>query len=353
MKHALVEQIVDAVLYEGYILYPYRPSIKNRQRWTFGGLYPRIYCEAQGFGDSWSMQTECLLRGTTDTVLHIMVRFLHPQARKVGQLDYPVAMAPGEEPVFQVVEQVKVGDRLLQSWQEAVQREVVIDGLAVAALRSEPVCRDFKFPASRRIEAVRGETGLIEAVLVREQHAVGGRVQVSALLAGEGLFKLRVRIENDSAFSNARQTRREDAVLHSLASTHTILFVQNGEFCSAIDPPQDCAAQASACRNEGTWPVLVGTEGETDTMLSSPITLYDYPQIAAESPGEFFDGTEIDEMLALRIMTLTEEEKQAAAAVDERVQALLTRIGSLSPEQMMGLHGAVRGLRLVPAGEFA
>ncbi len=99
--------------------------------------------------------------------------------------------------------------------------------------------------------------------------------------------------------------------------------------------------------------MLVGTDGETDTMLSSPITLYDYPQIAAESPGEFFDGTEIDEMLVLRIMTLTEDEKQAAAAVDERVQALLTRIGSLSQEQMMGLHGAVRGLRLVPAGEFA
>ncbi len=230
---------------------PLRPSIKNRQRWTFGGLYPRNYCEAQGSGDSWSMQTECLLRGTTDTVIQITVRFLHLQARKVGQLDYPVAMEPGEEPVFQVVEQVKVGDRLLQSWQEAVQREVVLDGLAVATLRSEPVCREFVCPASRRVEAVRGETGLIEAVLVREQHEVAGRVQVSALLVGEGLFKLRVRIENDSAFSNARQTGREDAVLHSLASTHTILCVQNGEFCSAIDPPRDCAARGGCVPQRG------------------------------------------------------------------------------------------------------
>ena len=97
--------------------------------------------------------------------------------------------------------------------------------------------------------------------------------------------------------------------------------------------------------------MLVGREGETDTMLSSPITLYDYPQIAAESPGEFFDGTEIDEMLVLRIQTLTDEEKEAAAAVDERVRALLTRTRSLSEEQMMGLHGIVRGLRPVPAGE--
>ena len=81
--------------------------------------------------------------------------------------------------------------------------------------------------------------------------------------------------------------------------------------------------------------------------------LYDYPQIAAESPGEFFDGTEIDEMLVLRILTLTDEESQAAAAVDERARALLTRTRSMSEEQMMGLHGTVRGLRPVPAGESA
>ncbi len=37
----LVRSIADAVMYEGYMLYPYRPSsVKNRQRWTFGGLYP-------------------------------------------------------------------------------------------------------------------------------------------------------------------------------------------------------------------------------------------------------------------------------------------------------------------------
>ena len=46
MNQALVDRIVNAVLYEGYLLYPYRPSVKNRQRWTFGGLYPRSYCEA-------------------------------------------------------------------------------------------------------------------------------------------------------------------------------------------------------------------------------------------------------------------------------------------------------------------
>ena len=83
-------------------------------------------------------------------------------------------------------------------------------------------------------------------------------------------------------------------------------------------------------------------------MLSSPIILYDYPQTAPESPGDLFDGAEIDEILSLRILTLTEDEKQAAAAVDERVRALLQRTASLTRDQFLGLHGAVRGLRTLP-----
>ena len=93
-----------------------------------------------------------------------------------------------------------------------------------------------------------------------------------------------------------------------------------------------------------------GANGERDTLLSSPITLYDYPQIAPESPGEFFDGTEMDEMLVLRVLTLTDEERNAVAAVDERARALLARTSSMSQEQMMGLHGTVRGLRMASTG---
>jgi hydrogenase maturation protease len=195
-------------------------------------------------------------------------------------------MAESDEPVFEVVEKLKVGDRLLQTWQEAVQRDVALPGLDLLSLACEP---------------------------------------------------------NDML--------RDQAMLHALASTHTILGVEKGEFYSLIDPPDAFREQAAGCRNEGTWPVLVGREGETDTMLSSPITLYDYPQVAAESPGEFFDGTEIDEMLVLRTLTLTDAERQAAVAVDERVRALLTRTGSLSDEQIMSLHGTIRGLRPLPAGE--
>jgi hydrogenase maturation protease len=124
-----------------------------------------------------------------------------------------------------------------------------------------------------------------------------------------------------------------------------VLFIRNGEFVSMIDPPGALREQAALCKNVGCWPVLVGDPGEKDTILSAPIILYDYPKIAPESPGELFDGTEIDEILTLRIMTLTDEEKAAMAAVDERARAVLARTESLGKDEMMSLHGTFRGLQ--------
>jgi hydrogenase maturation protease len=351
MNRALVAQIVNAVLYEGYILYPYRLSVKNRQRWTFGGLFPRAHSEAQTTGDPWFMQTECLLRGQENTRLSIEVRFLHLQARLVGKLAHPVtSLADGEEPAFQVVENLTVAGRFLQSWQEAIERGVPLDNLALDSLVIRTLRKVFAFPASRNLEPVRGPGKEIEAILVREQQAIAGRVEVAAERLAAGLFKLRVRIENHTAFEPSGHASRDQVALASLASTHTILGVQEGEFISLIDPPDDCRSHAARCRNEGTWPVLVGEVGELDAMLSSPIIMYDYPQIAAESPGDFFDGTEIDEMLVLRILTLTEEEKQAVAAIDDKARTLLDRTQALNAEQMLGLHGTIRGMRPTTTG---
>jgi len=81
--------------------------------------------------------------------------------------------------------------------------------------------------------------------------------------------------------------------------------------------------------------------------LSSPIILYDYPQIAPESAGELFDSTEIDEILTLRILTLTDEEKREMRNLDDRGRRILERTETMPLEQLMKLHGAVRGLRTV------
>jgi hydrogenase maturation protease len=141
---------------------------------------------------------------------------------------------------------------------------------------------------------------------------------------------------------------REHALARSLVSTHTILEVRDGEFVSLVDPPEAYRAFAAKCQNVGTWPILVGAEGERETMLSSPIILYDYPEIAPESPGDLFDGAEIDEILSLRILTMTDEEKREMRQADDRTRKILERTENMPDEQLMKLHGVLRGLRSVP-----
>jgi hypothetical protein len=346
MNRALVDRVVSAVLYEGYILYPYRPSEKNRQRWTFGGLYPRAYSEAQAGADTWVMQTECLVLGGQDAALEVTVRFLHLVDRTAGEITPPLPRWPADgEPGYRPVEVLQVGPRQYHTWQEAVEREVALGRWALGDLLGRPRCREFAFGARRELEPVQGSNGEVAGVLVRRQQAVAGVVELAAESVADGLFRVTVRVRNLTPLGDTVRVNRDEVLLRSFVSTHTILGVREGEFVSLMDPPECWREAASRCGNLGTWPVLVGEEGERDTVLSSPIILYDYPQIAPESPGELFDSTEIDEILTLRILTLTDAEKEQMAAVDERARALLARTEALAREQLLGLHGTVRGLR--------
>ncbi len=80
-------------------------------------------------------------------------------------------------------------------------------------------------------------------------------------------------------------------------------------------------------------------------MLSSPLILYDHPEVAAESAGDLFDATEIDEILTLRTLTLTDAEKRLARATDSRAAELLDRLEDMPPELFERMHGAIRYLR--------
>jgi hydrogenase maturation protease len=343
MNRACVDRIANAVLYEGYILYPYRPSVKNRQRWTFGGLYPPAYCKAAAAGDACGNQTECLVEGGPEAVFEAVVRFLHLTDRLVGEV-----VQTGAEPEVRYVEALPVGDKVLHHWQEAEEREVALPERTLGELVARPYSQPFAFPGSRRVEPVCATDGAAVGVVVRVQQAVEGVLEVEAAAVAEGLFRVTLRVLNRTPLEAADAVCRDEALLRSLVSTHAILGVRQGAFVSLLDPPECWQQAAAACRNVGAWPVLVGAEGQRDTMLSAPIILYDYPQVAAESPGDFFDGTEIDEMLALRIMTLTDEEKRAMAAVDERAGALLARTEVLAADQMRHLHGAVRSFQPAP-----
>ena len=347
MNLATVDQIAKAVLYEGYMLYPYRPSsVKNQQRWNFGVLCPRSYSEAQNGSDAWTMQTECLVEGSSLTGLEVRVRFLQLVTRSVGELKMPTSeLLPDEKPDFRPVERLAVSGRVYQPWQEAVEREVTLPLCNIEALIHAPLRQSFTFPASDGFECLREGEGPITGVVIRQQSTLRGMLKIRSERVGDDLFKVRVSVRNRTPFAGAQHASRENALLSSLVSAHTILGVQKGKFVSLLAPPEQMSELAASCKNVGTWPVLVGEEGQCDTVLSSPIILYDYPQIAPESAGDLFDGTEIDEILSLRIMTLTDDEKREMSQSDERARQMLERTETMPVEQFMKLHGVLRGLR--------
>jgi hypothetical protein len=312
MNARLVDDIANAVLYEGYILYPYRASaVKNRQRWNFGVLYPRAFSELQHGTDAWSMQTECLARATGSlATLDIRVRFLH------------------------LIERTAQSDRE-PAWQEGAERDLHVSPLELCALASSPASQAFTFPANCETNGN----------VVRRQEPILGEINVEAARLENGLFKIRIEVRNTTCLEGAANASTRDAILmRSLVSAHTLLNIEGGEFISLLDPPDELRGIAAQCKNVGTWPVLVGEPGERDAMLSSPIILYDYPRIAPESAGALFDGTEIDEILTLRIMTLTDNEKREMDQVDDRAREVLERTEAMPPEQLMKMHGALRGL---------
>jgi hypothetical protein len=343
-----VEKIAEAVLYEGYMLYPYRPSsVKNRQRWNFGVLCPPLYCEQQHSTERDTMETEVLVRGTPDSRITVKVRFLQIIRRSIGRLRVPVnSLPPDTKPAFDYVERLEAAGRVYQPWQEAVERKLVCDEVQLAAL-AVPASLSFDFPAKEEVEPVHCDNGEVIGIIVRESEHLSGSVTISGERLPDDVFKVNVLIQNHSHFVPPSEGLREQAVLFSLVSAHTILGVADGELVSLLDPPTRFEVQASECRNIGTWPVLVGEQDSRQSMLSSPIILYDYPQIAPESPGSLFDGTEIDEILSLRIMTLTDDEKREIRQSDDRAREILDRTEHLPEEQFAKLHGVLRNLQVM------
>ena len=344
MNRALLDQVVDATLYEGYILYPYRASSKKnaRERFTFGRVYPEAYSEAQKGAESFMAQTECLVKtsGPAST-LNISVRFLHPMAREIGALRKPIAGLNGVEPEFDVVRELHVGGERYQSWVEAVEREVVLPAISLSGNAEQNL--PFRFFASRELEPLRDEKDVV-ALTIRRQERIDGIIFATVSQLENGLYKISVRVVNQSALTVNELNDDEDVMLRLFASTHIILCGEGAEFISLSDPPAELEEVAVSCKNVGVWPVLVGDEakGERDMILSSPIILYDYPKIAPESAGSLFDGTEIDEILTLRILTMTDEEKREMRRVDEQARRLLERTEALPHGSLMKMHGTLR-----------
>jgi hypothetical protein len=295
-----VAGVARTLLYEGYLLYPYRrSSVKNAKRWTFGSLYPKAYA-ARGRERS-SVTARVLVQGETPSI--------------------------GVRAVFLAAcERTKSGD---ERRVEAVERHAELTPMRARSL-AEPRSVHFALPAEGWVDdGARYATRALEGVL-----------EVTTLPVARWVTELRVRLENSTRVSHALTS--DDAELVTFGSAHLVLGVEDGAFVSLLDPPAELASATGACSNDGVWPALVGDPARRDRMLASPIVVYDFPALARESRGDYFDATEIDEMLALRLRTLSDAEKREIYAGDPRAASLLARSEALGPSELMALHGARR-----------
>lgn len=328
------QRVADAVLWEGYVLYPYRASAaKNQVRWQYGVLTPRRHSEADGF-ERWAMHTQCVVELGAGALVDVRLRYLQVQRRTVE-----VAGAHGYTPVAEL----EVDGELWASWDEAVEHTFDLGGIDVSrpGVREVPV----------RLAASQDVTPLgTSARVVRERWEVDAtvRVECDRWPGPYPLARVRVTVENHTDWCHP-DAPRDQVMRRSLVAVHTLLHVEGGRFVSLLEPPEFARAAVDSCTNDGTFPVLVGDPAEPTTVLSSPIILYDHPAVAAESPGDMCDATEIDEILALRILTLTDDEKRLARSTDPRAAAIVDRIEAFTPDVFASLHGEMRPTPPPPA----
>ena len=345
---AQARSVADAILYEGYLLYPYRQSSrKNQARFQFGVLMPPAYAAVDDCEPSAS-QTECLAEAPEDGRVEILVRFLHVQQRTVQRAPAHPAGGPEDATGWADVPSLTVEGTEYTRFTEAAEREQHAE-LALAELAGPGAEIPFHLDAGETADDLAGSSGTLAGRLVHRWEALDWvlRVQAERVAGPYQALRLRLRIENVTR-PGVPLTRRDDGLRYALVAAHALIGLPGGSFISMTDPPEWAAAEVAACTNAGTWPVLAGPADCRDLMLSSPVILYDHPEIAPESAGDLFDNTEIDEILTLRTMALTDEEKREARATDPRAADLIDRLDGLPPEMMERLHGAIRYLEPRP-----
>jgi hypothetical protein len=330
-----VRRIADAVLYEGYILYPYRASAqKNRSRWQFGVVMAPGYAAVDPSESSFT-RTECVLEHSGQPAVQVILRFLQVQRRSTE------AARPGAP-----------------AWDEAVEREIEIT-VGPADLLGPGVVREFSVRGGNDREPLaEDESGF--AVRRREPLAGTVSVRTTPVPGPWRAVRLQVRVDNRTAVVSTSGPAavptsglRDEALPTALVAAHVIAVVSGGQFISMTDPPEWAKPAVAECENTGSWPVLADPDGGRQVVLASPIILYDHPELAPESPGELYDGTEIDEILTLRTLALSDQEKLEARATDSRASALIDRVESMDARTMERLHGTLRRGALHPGASGA
>jgi hypothetical protein len=326
MNAALADKMVGALLHQGCVVEPNSLSsaVARLERLAFGRVYPEA-CNISHNGHELSvMQTECLVQtrgmgcaggGEKEAEKFpnkfcVSLRFLQLVISEVGVLAGPGWNWNGPEPRFRVVPELRVGDKLLQTGLEPMERRIDAPPLEMDSCGPTSFTVPFRFSSERPIEPVYdGERAA--GVVARRPAMTEGKIEVKAQPLGGRLFKVSARLTNLTPFTE-ESMRDPDALLTcTFVATHMLLKVRNGEFISLSRPAAAYGRAAEECTNIGTWPVLVGDEArcECDAMLSSPFMFGDYPKLASESVGALASGRQSAEILCLHTQTMAELEK--------------------------------------------
>lgn len=276
-----IERICNALLYEGYALFPYRKNaLKNQKRFNFGVLSPKIWAEKQT-NEHYFQQTEFLVLAEKEAEITFQTSFLK--------------LTTDSE------------------WQTANE------------------------------QIIAGKSGLNKSKTIEyKEDALFGKIKISTKKIKEKLFKVSFVFQNLSQILNPKKLSREEILAFSFVSTHTIFATENGKFLSQIEPPKEFAEYTKSLHNIGAFPVLIGDKCKQNSILASPIILYDFPEIAEKSFDNFFDGLEIDELMVLNLLALTDEEKRQIVETDERTRQIIEKIESAKPEDLLKLHAHLR-----------
>jgi hypothetical protein len=282
------------------------------------------------------MRTECLIDPGVSPRLSVRIRCLQSQHRTVE------AAGPGDGPAgqFLPVDFLEIDGTIHVAWDEALDQVVDVAPLSIPFDGITEHDHLFSFPGGHDTEVLENQDGSVVGRFVRSRELVEGaaRIRVSQPDPAVPFLKVSVTVENATWWTGVG-VHRDDALGQSLIAVHTMLAVDDGTFISLLDPPARAAEAVRSCRSEGIYPVLIGDD---DIVLSSPIILYDHPEVAPQSPGDLYDSLEIDEILALRVMTLTDEEKSEARGTDARAAAIIDRCDEMSAETLSQLHGQMR-----------
>ena len=283
-----------------------------------------------GPSESSAQHTEVLVDGRGD--LTVTVRFLQLQHRTVER-------RTGQR--FHPVDRLDVGDATYTAFDEAVPCEPPVP---VGDERDEVV---LVVEGGREVEHLSEPDGNVLGRLVRfrEPLRLGVTTHVERPDSPYGVRVLSVRVDNRTPppgpdSRTGRGPARPAWLGRALIADHLLLRVDGGRFLSLTDPPEWARPLTEARTHDGLFPVL-GPGNDDSVMLASPIILYDHAELAPESETAFFDALEIDELLSLRTMTLSDDEKREMRGTDPRTAAMLGEVDAM-PRRICGTASTER-----------